>query len=232
MPDIIQWRSVANAPQIATGDLHLWRIRTDTTGLNLSHGLELLGDRQRARAEQMRHRPYRERYIRAQAGLRLVLAYYLDTPPESIVYAHGPAGKPYLPENTRPVSFNLTTTGDLALVGISAGRGAVAELGVDCEWIRPRIDILAVAKRMFRPELLRSLEDTPEPERLDAFYRTWTAHEADAKADGRGLFRPRAPEAIPPAIAHCIPEPGYVAAIARASLPPASEWVTLDLDAG
>lgn len=230
MPDIIPWQPAPAGLEIAPGALHLWRIRTDEIGVDLHRGLALLGERQRIRAERMRHQPYRERYIRAQAGLRLVLSRYLKRPPESVAYRYGPAGKPDLADGGNPLSFNLTTSGDLALVGISAGIGPSAELGVDCEWIRPRIDLLAVARRLFEPEVVRSLEETSEDERLAAFCLAWTAHEADAKCDGRGLFRPRAPGAVRPAVAHGVPEPGYVAAVARASLPPLSEWMTFDLD--
>lgn len=230
MPETIQWREAPAVLDIGQDELHLWLIRADERGLDLARGLALLGERQRQRAEGMRRLPYRDRYIRAQAGLRLVLSCYLQQSPESLSYSYGPAGKPYLADGARPLSFNLTTTGDLALVGISAGVSAQSELGVDCEWIRPRIDIMAVARRMFQAELVRDLEAVAEEDRLGHFYRHWTGHEADAKCDGRGLFRPRAEGAVRPRIAHCIPAPGYVAAVARAELPPVAEWRTFDLD--
>jgi 4'-phosphopantetheinyl transferase len=83
---------------------------------------------------------------------------------------------------------------------------------------------------MFTPEQVRILSETPEPRRLEAFYRAWTALEADVKADGRGLFRPRAGPAIPPQVMHCIPAPGHIAAVARAALPPLDTWVALELE--
>ncbi|MBK1719414.1 4-phosphopantetheinyl transferase [Thiocystis violacea] len=218
------------APSLGTGDPHLWRIRTDSRGMELELALSGLGERQRARAGAMRHAAFRERYIRAQAGLRLILSRYLGGTPATLRFEYGPAGKPYLDNPGGSVFFNLTTTGDLALVGLCAGIGPESELGVDCEWIRPRVDILAVARRMFAPEVAQALEKTAEPERLAYFHRAWTALEADAKCDGRGLFRPRLPGATPPEVRHCIPEPGYIAAVARARLPPPSDWLTYDLD--
>jgi 4'-phosphopantetheinyl transferase len=32
-----------------------------------------------------------------------------------------------------------------------------------------------------------------------------------------------------PSVLHCIPEAGYIAAIARETLPPVSDWSTFDL---
>ncbi len=221
----VRWQPVAAPPALAAGDLHLWRIRTGDGGAALDACLALLGERQRARALRMTHPGARDRYVRSQAGLRQILGLYLGFGPASIVYGYGPAGKPGLAGECNWLEFNLTTTGDLALVGLSRGM----ELGVDCEWIRPRRDIESVARKMLDPRQVETLIATPEPERLAAFYRAWTALEADAKRDGRGLFRPRPPGARAPQVRHCIPEPGYVAAVARVGLPVVDRWQTLEL---
>lgn len=173
----------------------------------------------------MIHSGVRDRYVRSQAGLRRILALYLGVRPGSIHYRYGPVGKPGLSCACAWLEFNLTTTGDLALVGVSRELA----LGVDCEWIRPRRGLDGIARRMLGPEQADVLAATPGPERLAAFCRAWTALEADAKWDGRGLFRPRPAGAPVPEIGHLIPEPGYVAAVARAALPPAAEWATLEL---
>ncbi|UHD15928.1 4'-phosphopantetheinyl transferase family protein [Thiocapsa bogorovii] len=228
-PPTIDWAAGPIRCAIRSGEIHLWRIRTDATGIELAHGLSLLGARQRTRAARMRHQPYRERYVRAHAGLREILSRYLEEPPESLRFAYGPAGKPALASPAVPLSFNLTTTGDLALVAVCSGVGSSTDLGVDCEWIRPRHSIEAVAERMFAPEAVRDIASAPQHERLARFYRAWTALEADAKADGRGLFRPRPAGAQPPAVLHCIPETGYIAAVASPKLPPVSDWTTFDL---
>lgn len=227
--ETIQWTSGPLRTAIGRGELHLWRIRTDASGIPIIEGMGLLGERQQARAANMRHNAYRERYVRAHAGLRQVLSRYLGEPPQSIRFTYGPAGKPAILSGSAALSFNLTTTGDLALIAVSAGVGADAEVGVDCEWIRPRHSVAAVSERMFDRAVVESIQAAPENERIERFYRAWTALEADAKADGRGLFRPRAATARPPSVLHCIPEPGYLAAVARAELPDVSAWSSFDL---
>ena len=191
----IDWQPADAAPAIVPDGLHLWRIHADARGDDLDGCLGLLGERQRERAQGMSHAAYRERYIRAQAGLRRVLGLYLGCPPQTLAYKYGPVGKPAIDQADGGLEFNLTTTADLALVAISGG----AEVGIDCEWIRPRRDLEAVARRMFAPAQVAELLATPPPERQAYFYRAWTALEADAKADGRGLFRPRASGARTPA---------------------------------
>jgi 4'-phosphopantetheinyl transferase len=123
------------------------------------------------------------------------------------------------------LEFNLTTTADIALVGVSLD----SALGVDCEQVRPRTEMMAVARRMFAPRAVADLARLPESRRLEAFYRAWTALEADAKADGRGLFRPRASGAVPAEIRHAIPAAGHIAAVAREVLPPIRSWAALEL---
>lgn len=228
-PERIRWRAGPLRVEVQSDALHLWRIRTDERGVDLADALNLLGERQRARAEGMRHLPYRDRYVRAHAGLRAILSRYLDTPPRSIRFDYGPAGKPTLAAESVDLSFNLTTTGDLALVAVCAGSGPSAEVGVDCEWVRPRHDILAVARRMLEPDVARAIAAAAEPDRLELFYRAWTALEADAKADGRGLFRPRPPGAHRPRVLNWVPETGYIGAVARTILPCVVEWSAYDL---
>jgi 4'-phosphopantetheinyl transferase len=226
--ELIHWRLAPARPWIDTGDLHLWRIQTDGRGADLETAASLLGEHQRQRVLRMSAGRHRDGYIRAQSGLRLILARYLELDPRSLVFEKGPAGKPFLPSELGAISFNLTTTGDLALVAISGGRGPSAEVGVDCERIRPRRDLQAVAARMLGPAVLQSIAAAPSLCRLGRFYRAWTALEADAKSDGRGLFRRRAPTAGVPLIRHFIPEPGYVGAVARASLPPVEAWAAFE----
>lgn len=225
----LDWESVATPPALAPGDLHLWRL--DTAGddpWDWQAQMALLDPAQTRRAAGMLHAGHRQRWVQAQAGLRRILAGYLVRPPGSLAFVRGVAGKPALHPTNDPagtLEFNLTTTGDLALVAVSAGFA----VGVDCEWIRPRRDLLAVAHRMFPAHTAAALAALPEGERELAFHRAWTALEADAKYDGRGLFRPRSPEMPVPLVSHFVPAPGYLGALARATLPHVRCWRTLRL---
>jgi 4'-phosphopantetheinyl transferase len=231
--EVMSWRQRQEAPALGTGDLHLWRISTSAPGENgdqaLAAALALLDPSQRLRAQRLTRQTARARYVRAQAALRRILSLYLEgTRPASLVFRYGPAGKPALEDAPPDFEFNLTTTGDLALLGISLGDA----VGVDCERIRPRTGLVAIARRMFAPAQAEAIATLPEDAALVSFYRCWTAMEADAKSDGRGLFRPRPPGAQPPEIRHCVPAPGYVAAVARARVPPLRAWQMLELATG
>jgi 4'-phosphopantetheinyl transferase len=228
--ETLKWVPRRTALPLETGVIHLWRIPTrgrgDIEDPELAAELDLLGVEQRARAQRMTHGTPRQRYIRAQAGLRRILGLYVDAAcPSSLTFRYGSAGKPMLDGGPPDLQFNLTTAGDLALLGICLG----SPLGVDCEHIRPRQGLIDIARRMFEPTQAETIAALPEDAALVAFYRCWTALEADAKSDGRGLFRPRPSGLKPPEVRHCIPGPGFVAAVARDRVPPVRCWKTLEL---
>lgn len=224
-PMALNWQPAAalpNLPPLAPNDLHLWRLYTAAPGMNLRECWALLGDAQRQRAAGMRLTERRAQYLRAHAGLRLILARYLAVAPAALNFIYGINGKPALADAA--LEFNLTTSGELALVAIST-----TAVGVDCEMLRPQRRWLAIAQRMFAPTTIAALEMAAETERLALFYQAWTALEAEVKCDGRGLFRTRAADENPPQIAHCIPQTGFIAAVARDALPPVQAWLTVDL---
>jgi 4'-phosphopantetheinyl transferase len=214
-----------------SGDLHLWRIQTGDPGINPPDLAPLLDAGEQVRAQRLANPTLRARYVRAHGGLRRILALYLGQSPEDIAFTQRPQGKPALTASPNPVrlEFNLTGSGDLALVAISLD----LPVGVDCERVRPCRELLGIARRMFTPEIALALEATPEPDRLAGFYTAWTALEAEVKADGRGLFGPRDPGDLAAdemlAVAHCLPLQDYVAAVARADLPPIEQWGAFEL---
>jgi 4'-phosphopantetheinyl transferase len=225
------WPSGSDAPLLGPGDLHLWRIQTGDPGISPQDLAPLLDAGEQVRAERLTNPSLRARFIRAHGGLRRILAVYLSQAPGDIAFVQGPQGKPALaasPHLAR-LEFNLTGSGDLALAVISMSR----PVGVDCERVRPCRELLGIARRMFTPEIVLALAETPVPDQLGAFYAAWTALEAEVKADGRGLFRPRDPgdQGAGPVldVAHCLPLPNYIAAVARTDLPPVEHWGAFEM---
>jgi len=230
IPEIKHWHQVTVSPVLVPGALHLWRIRTGDDGAALSRQRPLLSPREVERANRLRIRRHQARYVRAHAGLRAILTNYIDIEPQRIVFIYATAGKPLLDGASSNLHFNLTTSGDLAMVAISRGE----PVGLDCEWVRERKDMGAIAKRMFSAEEASPIATAAlEEERLMQFHLAWTSLEAGVKADGRGLGRHKEPAAQGTLdIRHCVPEHGYMAAVARRDLPPVRNWVTLELTPG
>ena len=226
VPPIDHWHPTARPPGLSPGGLHLWKIRTGCEGAPPGWLRPLLSPRESERAAKLRFDHYRARYVRAQAGLRMILSGYLGVAPEAIGFRYGEAGKPCLEETSSGLEFNLTNSGDLALVALSLE----IPVGVDCEQVRDRGDMVAIAGRMFTPEQAARIAAATPEDRLRQFHIVWTALEAEVKADGRGLVgrhQPAVQNVL--RIEHCVPEPGFIAAVARERLPPVGDWTTLTL---
>jgi len=116
-----------------------------------------------------------ERWIVARAALRIVLAGHLEVHPSEIEFGAGPHGKPELVG--APVRFNLSHSGDLALIALTAR----AEVGVDVERTSRRSS--AVERTLTDGE--RATLDGRD--RHLQLLRLWCRKEALAKAMGGGL---------------------------------------------
>ena len=129
-------------------------------------------------------------------ALRRVLAVYLDSEPRRIRLERGEHGKPRLAGAEGRLRFNLSHSGEIALVAVSGE----FEVGVDVERVRPK--------------------------REEAFYRRWACHEAHVKCLGVGLAHARQAPLDPVALEPIEIRSGYAAAVAVAAseLPPLRGW--------
>lgn len=218
------WQCAHTAPPLARGQLHLWRIEASPAA-DPDSAIGVLSQGEWHRAARFRLETLRRRYLITQGTLRAILASYLETDPASLVFARGPHGKPYLEGQHRRINFNLTTSDDLALLAVTRDQ----EIGIDCEQLRPRSQMGAIAAKMFPPHERRLLERLPADEQILHFYQSWTRLEAQVKATGLGLYwgRAHSPAAAPYSWGF-IPAEGFVAAVASATpLPLPADWHAL-----
>jgi len=136
----------------------------------------------------MRYRTPRRRFIAAHGALRKLLGAYLGLHPSEVAFVHNEFGKPALigagpGQFGGRLSFNLSHSGDLALIGIALD----AEIGVDVEYIRDEPDFAEIAGWFFAAEEVEELNRLPDELRGRAFLSGWTRTEAYAKARGAGL---------------------------------------------
>ena len=232
-PFKLRWRTVSRAPTLTDADLHVWRLSlSDDDGRADDADAALLCPRQRERLRRLIQPLHRRRYLRTQADCRRILAAYVGIDAGSLRFRYGPPGKPGLDGMGTPPDFNMTTSGDLALLAVSA----TWPVGIDCEVERSRADLLGIAARMFSADAHASLIGLTGAARQRAFYWHWTALEARVKADGRGLARHREPTPTGLNVGHALAgeDAGRVAlcAVARQALPAPERWLGLQLARG
>ena len=190
---------------VAAGELHLWKAGLDREDWPPADALPAPD---RERAAQMRRPPTRRRWVAARWALRSVLGRYLDEEPAAVELGLGPRGKPILAEPHDALQFNLSHSGELALVAVARG----LSVGVDVERIAPRRDVLALARRALGPAEAKKLAEIAPQERSVAFHAAWARREAIAKCLGVGLGAPLPKAAV--AVSELDAEPGFAAAVA------------------
>ena len=118
----------------------------------------------------------RENYIAYRSALRLLLARYLGHTPEEVIIATDAHGKPFLDTSTGGdlFRFNSSHSWGHALIALTRRRS----IGIDLQRIDPSGAIFSIAQNRFSPRTFAALQALPIPERLQAFFRLWSLHEA------------------------------------------------------
>lgn len=144
---------------------------------------ETLSEEERARAARFVFERDRGRYVNARAAARQVLGACLGIAASAVRFTYGEHGKPALGSPGPPIRFNLSHSGDRAVVAVALGR----EVGVDLEGVRDDLDHSGIARGYFTPRERAAIESRTGPERAVAFFRCWVAKESYLKARGDGL---------------------------------------------
>ena len=124
----------------------------------------------------------RQRFLVGRGLLRLLVGAFLDTPAESVGFGRGSFGKPFVVPvaGVPPLHFNVSHSGELVLLALSREH----EVGVDVEEVRRDQDWETIARQVFSCDEHREWILLNPEERLTAFFRAWTRHEAGLKAMG------------------------------------------------
>jgi 4'-phosphopantetheinyl transferase len=153
--------------------------------------------------------PAAEGRAAARRALREILGAYLGIEAEAVGLTVGERGKPGLAASPAPLAFNLSHSGELALVAVAAGG---TEVGIDVERLRPRRDLVRLAARWLPATDAEAVAAAAEEGREAVFYAAWTRHEARTKCVGTGISGPPPPVGV---VAQGLSiDRGYAAAIA------------------
>ncbi len=133
-------------------------------------------------ADRFKRPELRQQFIEIRSRVRQHLSHYVDCSPERLKILRTPAGKPYLADYPE-VFFNLSHCQKNWVLVITTG----SRIGVDIERVRERKGMEGLVKRCFSSREQQTWNHLPETERLEQFYRYWTAKEAFVKAVGQGI---------------------------------------------
>lgn len=179
----VVWEEPCAGPSLHSDTVHIWRIRIGDHACGEMRFAQLLDARERARAARFYSPPDRTRYVVSHGALRVLLAQYCEMSPEQLHFNVGGYGKPYLGGAHSQISFNLSHSGDIALVAIARERA----VGVDVERRAPDLECLELAEQFFSTAERAELRSLPREDLLAGFFTAWTRKEAYLKATGVGI---------------------------------------------
>lgn len=175
---------------LPAGHVHVWLTAIDDgTERRVENLLDTLSADELARADRFRFSRDRQMFVVTRAVLRRLIGRYSGVAPSEVHFSYGLWGKPSLgvagagPEGLR---FNVSHSGDLALLAFARGR----DVGVDLERERPIPEGHAIAESQFSTRERAVLLRHAPAERSRAFLGCWTRKEALLKATGNGLSIP------------------------------------------
>lgn len=174
--------------RLSSPDADVWRLVLPEYEASGAEVNSILGEEEQNRSARFHKESDRQRFIWSHVGLRLILAHYVHDDPRRLQFEKGRYGKPRLVNSTTvpDIHFNLSHSGDFALVAISSG----SQVGIDLEYMDTSGADLSIAKRFFSSREFLALEQLSGPDQVAGFYNCWVRKEAYVKALGGGLSLP------------------------------------------
>lgn len=137
-------------------------------------------EKQRNQRYRMPRDQQRDKVVRVL--VRHLLAQLLDMAPHELQLLRDDKGKPFIAQQPLPLHFNVSHSGDWAVLAL-----AKPCVGVDIEYVPRSNDVLAIAEHYFHPSETAQLFAQPEAQQRDRFFDYWTLKEAYIKARGEGI---------------------------------------------
>lgn len=167
--------------RLSEREVHLWSLPLHQAELP---ALELAAD-ERARAERFRCPQARRAFTQTRRALRLLLGRYLGVPPLAVTLSNTAQGKPQLGAQMGALQFNVSHSGQLALIALSR-----AAVGVDLEWQQADLAWRELLPVCCHPAEQADFRDASDAAGVERMLRLWTAKEAYLKGRGEGLSLP------------------------------------------
>lgn len=168
------------------GNLIVWTINLKKGENYIAYFKDKLSKDEITKSHAFRFKKDRNCYIVTRGVLKIILGFYLKKKPEQIVFSYNSYGKPRLFSNEYNLNFNVSHSGDFAIIGFLKNY----EIGVDIEKCKTNLDVYDIAQSYFSLKEIEALNKVSNEEKYSAFFRCWTRKEAFIKAQGSGLSFP------------------------------------------
>ena len=126
------------------GDIHIWEFGSEMPGSGAEDIAALLSRDERERAARFHFQRDAQRYTVTRARTRTILGAYLQSDPRELKFTYSAREKPSLASASADIRFNVSHSGDQAMVAVAIGR----EIGIDIEQVRSNVECEKLAERL------------------------------------------------------------------------------------
>jgi 4'-phosphopantetheinyl transferase len=168
------------APPPLNDSIHLWLLDISAANLLGTEDLHLVSADELARAENLAEGKHA--FLHTRIFMRKVLSHYTQLAPQDVIFSKQEFGKPVIGNSVTPIHFNLSHSGNYAVLAVSKSPC----IGVDLELKRPRA-YAKIAQRYFHPIEIAQLKNCSTEQIQHTFFGLWTLKEAFFKARGKGI---------------------------------------------
>jgi 4'-phosphopantetheinyl transferase len=179
-----RWLPCNKTPVLEKDEVHIWLGAFDHSAPLAPAVINLLSEKEHARASRFRFRMDQSRYASSRAMLKTILGLYLSIHPEEVILACDSPKKPVLDGRFGgTLQFNLSHTDELTALALVSGK----DIGIDIEKVKTSIDCNGIARRFFTRREAAAIQAALPESRTDTFFTCWVRKEALTKAIGSGL---------------------------------------------
>jgi 4'-phosphopantetheinyl transferase len=172
-------KTYVQIPHLKNDEVHVWKI--DLESDMTTEEMAIISDEEKKKVGRLRTLTGRRHALTMRVRLRQLLSRYLRLEPHDVTFSFGEFGKPYV--NNSSVFFNLSHSGNIALVAISL----CEDVGIDIEYWRTIDNIDGLVKRNFSDTEKRQWLSVDKEQQEEKFFNLWSCKESFIKATGRGL---------------------------------------------
>lgn len=172
------WEAHLQKP--ARGETYLWCFSISDHAL-AGRLCAFLSEAEKNRARAYKTDTARLHFLIGHGALRRILSVLLACPADTLAFARGEHGKPYLPQSD--VHFNLSHSGEYVALALSFS----SPVGIDIQERRRVHSMDAFVSRFFHPQEAEEFSLLPEKEKPGYLFSRWALREAFLKGAGYGL---------------------------------------------
>jgi len=169
---------------IERGEIHLWYAPLAASSAEKKRYRSLLSPHEVERAERLRFKDSRGKFIVSRGIMREILSGYTGQSPARVDIDQRATGKPYLPGS--PLQFNISHSNGCLVCGITIEN----PLGIDYQVMYDISNMDSLVSSFFSPLEREAFNRQEGDQALNFFFSTWVRKEAFMKATGLGFHLP------------------------------------------